>query len=236
MRRHSLAADAGSAERNRVNSMRWSAVALLGLAFAPPTYAEVQVTDFGKTADGTPVKQFTLTNSHGVVVKLISRGATLAEWHVPDKNGKMADVVFGFDDVAGYESPANGYFGCTAGRVANRIANGKFTIDGKEYTLATNDGPNTLHGGVKRSLDKVVWHGEPFESDAGQGVVFTYTSPDGEEGYPGKLSMQGDLHAHRQERAPHRLRGHDRQGHAGQSHQPRLFQSLRRRLADDQRP
>jgi aldose 1-epimerase len=169
---------------------------LFGLVIAPATFAEVQVSDFGTTADGTSVKQFTLTNSNGVVVKLISRGATLAQWHVPDKNGKIADVVFGFDDVAGYESPANGYFGCTAGRVANRIAHGKFSIDGREYTLATNDGPNALHGGTKRSLDKVVWNGEPFESDAagtrpgGSGVVFTYTSPDGEEGYPGNLACK----------------------------------------------
>jgi aldose 1-epimerase len=152
--------------------------------------AEVKVSDFGKTADGTPVEEFTLTNSSGSIVKLISRGATLKEWHVPDQHGKLADVVFGFDDVAGYESPANGYFGCTAGRVANRIAGGKFSLDGEEYTLATNDGPNALHGGVQRSFDKVVWKGKPFESADGEGVVFTYTSPDGEEGYPGTLAAK----------------------------------------------
>src|SRR3972149_3717143 len=137
---------------------------VLGAAFAAPALAEVQVSDFGKTADGTPVKQFTLTNASGAIVKLISRGATLTEWHVPDKDGQMADVVFGFDDVAGFESPANQYFGCTAGRVANRIAGGKFSIGGHPYAVATNDGPNALHGGVKRSLDKVVWKGVPFES------------------------------------------------------------------------
>ena len=152
--------------------------------------AEVKVTDFGNTKDGTPVKAYTITGADGVVVKLISRGAALAEWHVPDKNGRVADIVFGFDDLEGYESPANGYFGTTTGRVANRIAGGKFMIDGKEYTLAKNDGPNTLHGGVKRSLDKVVWEGKPFENDQGQGVVFTYTSPDGEEGFPGNLAIK----------------------------------------------
>jgi aldose 1-epimerase len=162
----------------------------LGLFLAGTALAEVKVTDFGKTADGTPVKQYTLTNAHGVVVKLLSRGATLAEWHVPDKNGQMADVVFGFDDVAGYESPANGYFGHTIGRVGNRIGGAKFTLDGKEYKLAANDGPNTLHGGTKRSLDKVVWNGQPFENAKGQGVVFTYTSPDGEEGFPGDLAIK----------------------------------------------
>ena len=160
-------------------------LAAVGFGPATITQAEVKVSEFGKTADGTPVKEYTLTNDTGAIVKLISRGATLKEWHVPDKNGESADVVFGFDDVAGYESPANGYFGCTAGRVANRIAGGKFSIDGKQYTVAANDGPNALHGGVKRSLDKVVWKGEPFDSAAGEGVVFTYTSPDGEEGYPG---------------------------------------------------
>jgi aldose 1-epimerase len=152
--------------------------------------AAVQATDFGKTADGIPVKQFTITNADGVVVKLISRGATLSEWHVPDRDGSLADVVFGFDDVAGYESDANQYFGCTVGRVANRIAGAKFALDGKEYTLAKNDGENTLHGGVKRSLDKVVWEGMPFESEAGQGVVFKYTSPDGEEEFPGTLTVR----------------------------------------------
>jgi aldose 1-epimerase len=173
---------------------RWGAATAIACALilsaSTKLQAEVKVSEFGKTADGTPVEEFTLTNSTGATVKLISRGATLKEWLVPDKNGEVADVVFGFDDVAGYESPANGYFGCTAGRVANRIAKGKFTLDGKEYTLATNNAPNALHGGEKRSLDKVVWQGKPFKSDDGEGVVFTYSSPDGEEGYPGKLDMQ----------------------------------------------
>jgi aldose 1-epimerase len=163
---------------------------LLASGFAGQAFAEVAVSDFGTTADGTAVKQFTLTNSQGVIVKLISRGATLAEWHVPDRDGKMADVVFGFDDVAGYESPDNGYFGHTVGRVANRIAKGKYSVDGVEYSAAINNDPNALHGGVERSLDKIVWQGEPLESDAGEGVAFTYTSPDGEEGYPGNLSIK----------------------------------------------
>jgi len=162
----------------------------LAITSANYAAAEVTVSDFGKTVDGTAVKTFTITNSKGVKVKLLSRGATLAEWHVPDKNGKVDDVVFGFDDVAGYESKGNGYFGATAGRVANRVAGGKFTIDGKEYTLAKNDGPNTLHGGLKRSLDKVVWDGEPFKNEHGEGVVFAYSSPDGEEGFPGKLDVK----------------------------------------------
>jgi aldose 1-epimerase len=168
----------------------WIASAIVGLGFATSAFGEVEVSDFGKTADGTPVQQFTLHNSKGAVVKLISRGATLREFHVPDRNGKIDDIVFGFDDVAGYESADNGYFGCTAGRVANRIANGKFTLDGKEYSLAKNDGANTLHGGATRSLDKVVWKGEPIQSVNSQGVAFTYTSPDGEEGFPGNLKCK----------------------------------------------
>jgi aldose 1-epimerase len=138
------------------------------------------------------VQEFTLTNAAGDVVKLLSRGATLSEWHVKDKNGQVADVLFGFDDVAGYEDTArNMYFGCTTGRVANRIANAKFTLDGVEYTLAANDnGLHTLHGGATKSLDKVVWRGESFKKTGERGVVFTYSSPDGEEGFPGKLDMK----------------------------------------------
>jgi aldose 1-epimerase len=104
-------------------------------------------------------------------------------------DGEKIDVAFGFDDVAGYESERNMYFGCTVGRYANRIGAGKFTLDGTEYQLFTNDGPNHLHGGNGRSLDKVVWAGEPFERDGERGVKFTYTSPDDEEGYPGKLEI-----------------------------------------------
>jgi aldose 1-epimerase len=184
----------GQLTRFHSTPARWLAQSFLlaAISICPATFsqAEVKVSDFGKTADGTPVEEFTLTNATGATVKLISRGATLKEWHVPDKDGETADVVFGFDDVAGYESPDNGYFGCTAGRVANRIDGGKFSIDGKQYTVAANDGPNALHGGLKRSLDKVVWKGTPFKSDAGEGVVFTYTSPDGEEGYPGALASK----------------------------------------------
>jgi aldose 1-epimerase len=158
------------------------------LAFSATACAEVTVSDFGKTADGTPVKQFTIKNAKGVTIKVMTRGATITEWHTPDKNGKMDDVVFGFDNIQGYESPDAGYFGCTAGRVANRIAGASFKIDGKEYKLTANDKTNTLHGGTKRSLDKVVWEGRPLPS--GDGVELTYTSPDGEEGFPGDLKIK----------------------------------------------
>jgi aldose 1-epimerase len=135
------------------------------------------------------VELYTLTNANGMTAKIMTRGATLVELHVPDKDGNLADVVNGFDDVAGYESEGNQYFGCTTGRVANRIAKGKFTLDGKEYALAVNNGPNALHGGTERSLDKVVWKAEEVDGRNGKGVRFTYTSPDGEEGYPGTLQI-----------------------------------------------
>jgi aldose 1-epimerase len=150
--------------------------------------AGVRANDFGKTADGTSVQVYHVTNSGGMEIRLLSRGATLAGVDIPDGDKKV-DVVFGFDDVAGYESEGNMYFGCTTGRYANRIGAGKFTLDGKDYQLFKNDGPNHLHGGNGRSLDKVVWTGEPFEGNGEQGVKFSYTSPDGEESYPGALAM-----------------------------------------------
>lgn len=157
---------------------------------AAPVFADVAgPADFGKTADGMPVEVYTLKNTGGMVVKIMTLGATVTEIHVPDKKGNLADVVLGFDNVAGYQSDANQYFGCTTGRVANRIAKGRFILDGKEYKLAVNNDPNHLHGGSKRSLDKVVWKAEKVKTDAGPGVRFTYTSLDGEEGYPGKLDL-----------------------------------------------
>lgn len=144
---------------------------------------------FGKTKDGKDVEIYTLKSSSGLVAKVMTRGATLVQLHVPDKDGNSEDVILGFDDVAGYEGEGNQYFGCTTGRVCNRIAKGKFTLDGEEYTLATNNEPNHLHGGVERSLDKVVWKAFPFSNEKGTGVGFKYTSPDGEEGYPGELSV-----------------------------------------------
>jgi aldose 1-epimerase len=175
------------------------AVALTTLLLAVPISAEVTRAPFGKTREGTAVEQFTLKNKNGMVVKLMTRGATITEISVPDKSGKFANVALGFDDLAGYESDKNQYFGCTTGRVANRIAKGMFKLDGKDYKLAINNGPNHIHGGAKRSLDKVIWEGTPVRSrpsTTGQpaaenyeGVRFSYTSPDGEEGFPGTLKI-----------------------------------------------
>ena len=155
---------------------------------ATPLLAETSKRRFGMTAAGESATLYTITNASGASISLTDYGATLQSVVMPDRAGQFADVAFGFDDVTGYESPANGYFGCTVGRYANRIAKGRFALDGVEHQLATNDGPNHLHGGAKRSFDKVIWRGTPFSSDAGQGVEFRYTSPDGEENYPGELT------------------------------------------------
>ncbi|MBC8136269.1 MAG: galactose mutarotase [Fibrella sp.] len=145
----------------------------------------VASSEFGKTADGTSVAVYTLTNKQGVTARIMTYGATLISLHVPDRSGNKADVVLGFDSLGEYveKSP---YFGTIAGRYANRIANGKFTLDGKSYTLATNNGPNHLHGGVK-GFDKRVWKAAPVENKSGPSVAFSYTSADGEEGYPGAV-------------------------------------------------
>lgn len=142
--------------------------------------------DKGKTVKGERITQYTLVNRNGMTVKCITYGAIITHIVVPDKNGQLADVALGLDKLEDYLK-GHPYFGSNAGRCANRIAKGKFTLDGMEYTLATNNPPNHLHGG-KEGFDKKVWKGEPFMSTAGPGVRFTYTSPDKQEGYPGTLS------------------------------------------------
>jgi aldose 1-epimerase len=175
--------------------IRVASVVVVGLAVAlvgePGRAADakkerVQKMEYGKTPAGAVVDLYVLTNASGSQAKVITYGALLTELHVPDKDGKLGDVVLGFDDIKGYltEHP---YFGGTIGRVANRIAKAKFTLDGKEYTLAANNGPHSLHGG-KKGFDKVVWKAEPLAVKDGAAVKFTYVSPDGEEGYPGTLT------------------------------------------------
>jgi aldose 1-epimerase len=139
---------------------------------------------FGKLSDGTTPDLFTLTNSAGLVAKITNYGTILTELHVPDRQGKLTDVVLGFDNLNQY-LVGHPYFGCTVGRVANRIAKARFSLNGKVYALAANDGANSLHGGLK-GLDKVVWRAEP---QTGAAVKFSYISPDGEEGYPGQLEV-----------------------------------------------
>jgi aldose 1-epimerase len=149
--------------------------------------AGVDKGNFGKTQDGTPVDVYTLTNAGGSVAKIMTYGATLIQLRVPDREGKLADVVLGFDNLDGYLA-GHPFFGSTVGRYANRIAKGKFTLDGKEYTLAVNNGPNHLHGGTK-GFDKAVWKAEVVGSGEGPSVRFSHVSPDGDEGYPGTLNV-----------------------------------------------
>ncbi len=149
---------------------------------------QVRKESFGKTGDGRPVDLYTLTNSNGVEVRAMTYGGIIVSLRVPDKNGKMDDVVLGHDKVDGYlVNPP--YFGAIVGRYANRIANAMFTLDGAKYTLAKNDGPNSLHGGVN-GFNKVVWDASPIKNDKGVGVAFNCLSKDGEEGYPGNLKVK----------------------------------------------
>ena len=150
--------------------------------------ATVTRAPFGALPDGTAVELFTLTNANGLEVRAMTYGAIIVSLKTKDRAGKLDDIVLGYDDVAGYVKQ-NPYFGAVVGRYGNRIAKGQFTIDGATYTLAKNNGPNHLHGGVK-GFDKVVWKGEPFEKGDTVGVVFTYVSADGEEGYPGTLTSR----------------------------------------------
>jgi aldose 1-epimerase len=143
---------------------------------------------FGKTADGTPADLYTLANANGVEARISNYGGTVVSLVVPDRNGELGDVVLGFDTLEEYVEKSL-YFGCIVGRYANRIAKGRFTLDGVEYTLAQNDGENHLHGGIK-GFDKVVWEAEAVQGDDAEGLELTYLSQDGEEGYPGNLSVR----------------------------------------------
>ncbi len=154
-----------------------------------PNGREATVTrePFGMTPEGDSVALFTLTNAHGVELRAMTYGGIIVSLKVPDRDGKLGDVVLGYDSLAGYlrSSP---YFGAIVGRYANRIAKGTFTLDGQTYHLAINNPPNALHGGL-RGFDKVVWSGEPLSDGRGAGVVFRHTSPDGDEGYPGTVTV-----------------------------------------------
>jgi len=138
---------------------------------------------FSDTIDNNIVSLYKLTNANGMEALITNYGATIISLRVPDRNGKKDDVVLGYDSIQGYYS-GRAYFGCVAGRYANRIAKGEFQLDGVNYKLATNNGPNSLHGGIK-GFDKVVWAATQDDD----GLTLTYTSKDGEEGYPGNLTV-----------------------------------------------
>ena len=152
------------------------------------TSPRVTKATFGHLPDGTQVDGYTIRNDRGTTMHVITYGGIITSLRVADRAGKLDDIVLGFDSLAGYlkDSP---YFGAIVGRYANRIAKGRFTLDGKTYQLPVNNGQNSLHGGT-RGLDKVVWHAAPFENDSTAGVVLTHTSPDGDQGYPGRLELR----------------------------------------------
>jgi aldose 1-epimerase len=149
---------------------------------------QIEETEFGKLTDGTLIKLFTLRNARGVTAKVMTHGATLTELHVPDRNGGFTNVVLGADSFEQYQK---GFPAAAAviGRFANRIAQARFTLDGVEYRLAANSGPNHIHGG-RRGFAQVVWEGKALPSREHEAVVqLTYLSKDGEEGYPGNLKV-----------------------------------------------
>ncbi len=153
------------------------------------TAAELSVasTSFGVSPTGASVDLFTLTNVNGLIVKITNFGGIITEIHAPDKHGNFTDINLGFDKIEPYykDSP---YFGALIGRFGNRIAGGKFTLDGKTYELATNNGNNHLHGGVV-GFDKVVWNASTFKTENSVGLTLTYLSVDGDQGYPGNLDV-----------------------------------------------
>jgi aldose 1-epimerase len=141
---------------------------------------------FGTTPDGKSVMLYTLRNAAGMEAKITNYGGIIVSLTAPDKNGKYDDIVLGYDSLAGYIR-VTPYFGAIIGRYGNRIGKGQFTLDGKAYQITVNDGPNHLHGG-KIGFDKVVWDAKPVTTADGPGLVLTYVSKDGEEGFPGTLT------------------------------------------------
>jgi aldose 1-epimerase len=162
---------------------------LVSVAVANAQRADILKESFGKTADGESVDIYTLKNHRGMQVKITNYGGIVVSLTAPDRNRKFADVVLGYNDLDSYLKPPFPYFGAIVGRYANRIAKGRFTLNGEEYKLAVNNGENTLHGGIK-GFDKVVWKVKQVRTTpAGPALFLTYLSKDGEEGYPGNLTV-----------------------------------------------
>jgi aldose 1-epimerase len=161
---------------------------LAGCASTPTDKGRISRGPFGTAPDGTPVDIYTLRNRQGAEARICTYGGIVVSLQVPDRKGQMGDVVLGYDTLAEYIKE-NPYFGSLIGRYGNRIAKGRFTLDGREYTLAVNNPPNHLHGGLK-GFDKVVWAARAFEGEQGPVLELTYFSPDGEEGYPGNLNVK----------------------------------------------
>ncbi len=160
------------------------------VAYTNEINMKIESTPFGKTADGQSVTLYTLTNAGGNTVQMIDYGAIVVSINVPDRSGKKTNVTAGFSSLDGYLA-RHPYFGSTVGRFSNRIAKGSFSIDGTAYKLAVNNGPNHLHGGIV-GFDKLMWKAVEVKSDSNVGLRFSLTSPDGQEGYPGKLSVTAE--------------------------------------------
>jgi aldose 1-epimerase len=167
---------------------RWAAI--LFLAAATVMQASIQQADFGRLPDGTPVRIYTLSNRNRVEARITNYGGIVVSLRVPDRNGNLADIVLGFDSLAEYLANPSPYFGALIGRYANRIAKGRFHLDGFEYHLDQNNGPNSLHGGAG-GFDKKVW--TPRETADG-GLELQYRSKDGEGGFPGNLVVTATYH------------------------------------------
>jgi aldose 1-epimerase len=166
-------------------SILMAVVTAAGLSVCSNAELKIEKAPFG-TVDGKQVELFTLTNAKGIEMKVTNYGAIVTSLKVADKAGTMSDIVLGYNDVASYVK-ATPYFGCAVGRYGNRIGKAKFTLEGKEYTLAANNGPNNLHGGVK-GFDKQIWTAKEIKGKTSVGIEFTYVSKDGEEGFPGTLT------------------------------------------------
>src|SRR4029077_11318966 len=157
----------------------------LAFAGAEPQAGSTTKKSFGKTPDGQPIDLYVLTNKNGAEVSISNYGGAVVSVKVPDRNGKLADVVLGYDTLDGYVND-KAYFGAIVGRYGNRIAHAQFVLDGKTYTLAKNNGDNSLHGGVK-GFNKAVWTAKPLSGKDGQSLDLSYLSKEGEEGFPGNL-------------------------------------------------
>ena len=169
-----------------------SVLAVLVLCLTAATaFGQASVTkqSFGKTSSGENIDLYTLRNAKGMEAKITNYGGIVVSLTAPDRNGAFADIVLGFNDLESYLTKNDPYLGALIGRYGNRIAKGRFTLNGVEYKLAVNNGENHLHGGIK-GFDKVIWAGSDMTTNAGPAVVLTYVSKDGEEGYPGNLRVR----------------------------------------------
>ena len=170
------------------NALATLALSAMSCAAIAATQESIECKAYGKTPDGQKVSIYNLKNKRGAEAEIINYGGIVVCLKVPDRDGVMGDVVLGYDHLKDYVK-SSPYFGALIGRYGNRIAKGRFELDGKTYQLATNDGPNALHGGVK-GFDKVVWEAKPLLTKVGPALELTYVSKDGEEGYPGRLSVK----------------------------------------------